>query len=420
MATKHLECELLPKAGEMESTLKSKNVPKEYAAHLSKQGFDLVGVLGSGLCGSVYLAEQRSLNRKVAVKFFDSAFVQSDQSMQKRFIRESKLLARFQHPNIPYVLTEGEVQTDHGTAPYFVMEHVHGTTLRDFLKDKGRLEQRLAIDISIQLLDALGYAHAHKIVHRDVKPSNVMIDSRHRCFLIDFSIGVSFESIPGGTRATTRGEMLGTPPYTSPEQITDASSVDGRTDIYSVGVMLVEMLSGKAETTNIGRALSGFPRGLVETLEKACASDLLTRPKSADDFIRTIGGRFQASASTLSPALAMCVNLKCPDANWSSRGFYRGPRTIKDSTGSYCTSCGDSLLYTCKNCGSPISETPYCGNCGAEGYKLPECMQCGSWLTKEYMDTLGEGGCFKCRTKKPPAFPRAARTVPPDDDDLPF
>ncbi|MBI2355122.1 MAG: protein kinase [Deltaproteobacteria bacterium] len=88
-------------------------------------------VLGQGLCGSVYSATQASLNRKVAVKFFDSAFVRQDEAMLKRFVREAKLLARFQHQGFPYVLTEGIVQAEHGKAPYFVMEHIEGHTLRE-------------------------------------------------------------------------------------------------------------------------------------------------------------------------------------------------------------------------------------------------------------------------------------------------
>jgi eukaryotic-like serine/threonine-protein kinase len=394
-------------------------LPPEYVSHLKRQGFALTQVLGSGLCGSVYLAEQQSLNRKVAVKFFDSAFVRSDAAMQKRFVREAKLLARFQHPNIPFVLTEGVLQAKFGAVPYFVMEYVHGSTLRDLLREKGTLDQRTSVDIAAQVLDALTYAHAHQIVHRDVKPANVMIDSRQRCFLIDFSIGVSFEHQPGVTRATVQGEILGSPPYTSPEQMRDASSVDGRTDVYSVGVMLVEMLSGRADITNISRALAALPRNLVDSIERACVTDISLRHKTADDFLRSIGGRHQLTPPTLSPALALCANTKCSGANWSSRGYYRGPRLIQDSTGSYCTSCGSSLLYHCRNCGVPIADTHFCGNCGTEIYKIPECKVCGSWLTLKFMDSMGATGCSKCKGKKKNASPSAA-PASTFDDDIPF
>lgn len=400
--------------------MKKPELPQEYVSHLGRQGFVLTHVLGSGLCGSVYLAEQPTLHRRVAVKFFDSAFVRSDQAMHKRFIREAKLLARFQHPNIPYVLTEGVVNAAHGEAPYFVMEYVNGTTLRDLLTEKGKLDLPSAVDVAIQVLDALSYAHINQIVHRDVKPSNVMVDSRNRCFLIDFSIGVSFDSQPGGTRATTRGEFLGSPPYASPEQMLDAGSVDGRSDIYSVGVMLIELLTGKPETANIGKTLASFPRSLIDAVERAFASLPSERHKTAEDFIRAIGNRNYTASAPLSPALAICSNLKCPEANWSSRGYYRGPRVIKDSTGSFCTSCGGSLAYLCKNCGGPISETPYCGSCGAENFRVPECKACSSWLTKEYMDSMGEYGCSKCKDKKPRLGRSTPKPATASDDDIPF
>ncbi|NML44096.1 protein kinase [Ramlibacter sp. G-1-2-2] len=398
-------------------------LPREYVQHLARQGFDLIEVLGHGLSGSVYAADQRSLHRKVAVKFFDSAFVRDDAAMQKRFVREAKLLARFQHPNIPYVLTEGVLVAEHGQTPYMVMEYVHGHTLQKVLQEKKTLELRAAVDVAVQVLDALGYAHASQIVHRDVKPSNIMIDARDRCFLIDFSIGVSFSPTQKGvTRATTKGEMLGSPPYASPEQLLDAASVDARSDLFGVGVMLVEMLTGSRDLTNLARTLSTFPRELVAAIEKACATDPNGRHSGADDFIRAIGRKHHSLPRTLAPALALCTNTKCPDANWTSRGFYRGPRVIRDSTSSYCTSCGKSLTYLCRNCGSSVGETPYCGGCGAEVFNIPECKTCGSWLTRDYMDSMGAAGCLKCKDKpRPPRLtPSPSSGFDDMDDDIPF
>lgn len=393
-------------------------IPPEYVTHLGRQGFVLQSVLGRGLSGSVFLAEQRSLSRKVAVKFFDSAFVRNDSAMHKRFIREAKLLARFQHPNIPFVLTEGEVVAAHGPAPYYVMEYVQGKTLRDVIAEKGKLEPREAIDIAVQILNALAYAHARKIIHRDVKPANIMVDERQRCFLIDFSIGVSFESAAGVTRATKTGEILGSPPYTSPEQLRDAGSVDGRTDIYGAGMILVEMLTGRTDLVNIGRALSATQRNIVECIERACATDLAKRFGSAEDFARSIGGGRKYVMPALSPSLAICVNHKCADADWTERGYYRGPRVIEQSTGSYCTSCGSALLYRCRNCDEPIAEkTPFCGYCGAEIFHVPRCKVCGSWLLVGDMDSLGEKGCAKCGGKK---LGGKSSSIVELDDDIPF
>jgi eukaryotic-like serine/threonine-protein kinase len=315
--------------------------------------------------------------------------------MQKRFVREAKLLAKFQHPNLPYVLTEGVVQAEFGKAPYFVMEYIQGESLQEVLRKEQHLEPHVAVGYAMQVLDALGYAHSNKIVHRDVKPANIMIDGRGRCFLIDFSIGVSFDAKPGLTRATTFGAVLGTTAYMPPEQLEDASKVDGRADLYSMGVVLLEMLSGKSDRGNIARSLAKFPRGLVAAVEKACAANPEDRFKNADEFMRAIGGS-RPQQAPLTPSLAICTNLKCSGANWSSRGYYRGPRVVESATDSHCTNCGDHLVYQCKGCGAPITNNAFCGSCGSEILLVPECKLCSSWLTREYMDTMGADGCRKC------------------------
>jgi serine/threonine protein kinase len=395
--------------------LPSVELPGEYANHLERQGFMLSHLLGQGLSGSVYLAIQPSLNRKVAVKFFDSAFVRGDAAMRKRFSREAKILARFQHRGLPYVLTEGIVQAKGWEAPYFVMEYIEGQTLRELLQRGERFDQRFAIDYATQILDALGYAHSHKIVHRDIKPGNVMIDQRGRCFLIDFSIGVSFQSEPGLTRATKSGDQLGTVAYSSPEQLQDPSSVDSRADIYSMGIVLLEMLTGYSEHTNISGALSGFPRSLAIAIQTACSANPKDRYNTAEDFIRALDGGRQWRTQSLSPALAICTNTKCPGADWSQRGFYRGPNVIAETTDSFCTVCGGQLVYQCPSCGIQVTNTPYCGNCGAQIYRVPECQKCRSWLTREYMDSGGANGCMKC-SKKTPASPPFSDF----SDDIPF
>lgn len=196
--------------------------------------------------------------------------------------------------------------------------------------------------------------------------------------------------------------------------------VDGRSDIYSVGVMLIELLTGKPETANFAKTLANIPRGMIDAIEKACASLPDERHRTAEDFIRAISNRNHTAPPALSPALAICSNLTCSEANWSSRGYYRGPRVIPESTGSFCTSCGGSLAYLCKNCGAPISETPYCGGCGSENFKVPECKVCGSWLTKDYMSSGGQFGCYKCKDKKQPARRVTPQPLLEMDDDIPF
>jgi serine/threonine protein kinase len=411
---------------QLETPLTSNEIPSEYLNHLERQGFVLDAKVGQGASGGVYSALQRSLNRKVAVKFFDSAFIRGDPAMQKRFAREARLLAKFQHPGIPFIITEGSVKSSLGDIPYFVMEFIHGQSLRERLDKEHKLELHTAIEYASQILNALSYAHGHSVIHRDLKPGNIMIDPRGHCFLIDFSIGVSVKHSPGLTRATSLGEQLGTTTYMSPEQIEDSSSVDLQTDLFAMGVVLIEMLTGRADRTNIARSLSSFPRNIIATIEMACAPDLGDRVRTADDFLRSLRGNSRYELPSALPALAICSNLKCPDADWTANGYYRGPNVKQESTDSFCTGCGHQLNYQCLGCGAPTQNTPHCGACGAELFCRPECKTCGSWLTKEFMDDGGVHGCRKCSgtTKATKSSARSSAKVAPSfadmDDDIPF
>lgn len=393
------------------------DLPQEYLQHLSRQGFDLGECLGQGICGSVFAAEQRSLNRPVAVKFFDSAFVREDAGMRKRFSREARILAKFQHPGIPYILTEGEIAAPHGSTPYFVMEFVNGITLHNWIREKGYLDPDTAVEIASQMLDALAYSHARQIIHRDVKPSNIMIDKRQRCFLIDFSIGVNLNDEQGFTRATESGLALGSSAYIAPEQQRSAREVDLRVDLYSLGVVLIEMLTGSTDRTNIPRTLGCAPHGLVQTVERACASRPEDRFQTAEEFLRSLGGTRRAMPPALQPALAICPNTTCSDANWSTNGYCRGPKIIEESTDSFCTSCGERLRYRCDSCGASVTNTPYCGACGQSIFKIPTCVLCGSYLTREFMGKDTAKGCKKCMAKRQPSKTSATGDF---DDEIPF
>ena len=395
----------------------SDDLPPEYLEHLGRRGFVLQRVLGRGGSGSVFLAEQTSLNRNVAIKFFDSAFARDSEVTRKRFSREARLLARFQHPGFPYVITEGSVAASFGDTPYFVMEYVTGTSLKELLKQQGQLPIDVAIAYVCQVLGALEYSHSRGVLHRDLKPANIMVDENSRCFVIDFSIGVSTTGEAGLTRATKTGDYLGTPQYMSPEQLSDASKADSRTDIYSMGVVLFELLSGSPELTNIQKSLAAAPRNIVDAIESACAKNPADRYRTAQEFLRALesGAKVRGPGST--PALAICTNTKCPGADWTERGFYRGPRLANDSVHPFCTHCGKRLAYQCQNCGQPITSTPHCGNCGSETYRVPTCARCSSWLTSAYMDSLGADGCMQCIGK--PAV-KPAPTFDTMDDDIPF
>ncbi len=197
--------------------------------------YRLESKLGSGGMSTVYLARDETLERLVAVKLLHREI--SDQPDQlERFRREARSVAQVSHPNVVAVIDAGE---DSGY-PYIVFEYVSGETLKQRIDRMGRLPLDEAAAYAIEIGRGLSAAHARKLVHRDVKPQNVLIDPEGRAKVTDFGIARSLES----DGLTKTGRVLGTTDYVSPEQAM-GQDVDSRSDIYSLGVLLYEMLTGK-------------------------------------------------------------------------------------------------------------------------------------------------------------------------------
>ena len=198
------------------------------------------GELGRGGMGAVYLAEQPGLGREVAIK----ELIQSaDPVALRRFLREAQVMARTSHPNLVQV-HDMELQ---GNVNYLVLEFVRGRSLRDWIK-KAQLPPPQVFAVMHGVLQALDYAHRHSIVHRDVKPENVLISEDGIVKVADFGIArLTDDSGVGGT-ATKTGTTVGTPQYMSPEQVA-SSKVDGRSDLYSAGIMLYELVAGQPPFT---------------------------------------------------------------------------------------------------------------------------------------------------------------------------
>jgi len=249
-------------------------ITEEYARHLIRQGFELKEKINSGLSGGVYLAYQKSLNRRVAIKFFDSAYAKNDQILLKRFLREPRILAKLQHPGIPYVVTTGEVPTSGGSVPYTILQYIAGETFESVIRNRNTISTDIRVGYIRQILGALSLVHVESVIHRDIKPANLMVLGSGHCFLIDFSIGVSLDAEPGLTRATKTGTHLGSVNYMSPEQKNNMASVDGRSDIYSLGIVLLEMLTGSTDISNIAANLKGYPHSLREAVVTACKHDV--------------------------------------------------------------------------------------------------------------------------------------------------
>jgi eukaryotic-like serine/threonine-protein kinase len=184
---------------------------------------------------TVYLALDQTLERSVAVKVLHAGI--SDQPDQiERFRREARAVAQLSHPNVVAVIDAGE----DGGHPYIVFEHVEGETLKQRIDRLGRLPVDEAAAYAIEIGRGLAAAHARRLVHRDVKPQNVLIDAEGRAKVTDFGIALSLES----DGLTKTGRVLGTTDYVSPEQAM-GQDVDARSDIYSLGILLYEMLTGQ-------------------------------------------------------------------------------------------------------------------------------------------------------------------------------
>jgi eukaryotic-like serine/threonine-protein kinase len=233
--------------------------------------YRLESKLGSGGMSTVYLARDETLERWVAVKVLHREI--SDQPDQlERFRREARAVAQLSHPNVVAVIDAGE----DGGYPYIVFEYVPGETLKARIDSVGRLPLDEAAAYAIEIGRGLAAAHAQKLIHRDVKPQNVLIDAEGRAKVTDFGIARSLES----DGLTKTGRVLGTTDYVSPEQAM-GHDVDPRSDIYSLGVLLYEMLTGeppfKAETV-VGVAMKHVNEPMPDTqAHRSDASAALAR-----------------------------------------------------------------------------------------------------------------------------------------------
>ena len=198
---------------------------------------EIVEMVGQGGMGVVYKAVQKNLGRTVALKVL-SPHLSADPEFVERFTREARALASMSHPNIVGIYDSGI----HDHVPFLVMEYVDGTPLRKMLASK-KLTPAQVLEVIPQICDALHYAHEHGVVHRDIKPENILIDRLGRVKIADF--GLAKLASLDETRITRTGYVMGSPHYMAPEQFAHSGRVDHRADIYSLGVVFYEMLTGE-------------------------------------------------------------------------------------------------------------------------------------------------------------------------------
>jgi serine/threonine protein kinase len=200
----------------------------------------IISELGLGGMAVVYLAEHQLLHNKVAIKVLNQEYVRNA-NIRSRFLAEARKMARMSHPGIVKVTD----LIEDGDTVAFVMEYVDGDTLKEYLERKGKLGDEEIKTIFIQMLDAVGYVHEQNLVHRDIKPSNFMLDKKNKVKLMDFGIAKNTDASSAEYTQTGTGMQMGTPMYMSPEQITETKSVTAQSDIYSLGVVLWQMVMGK-------------------------------------------------------------------------------------------------------------------------------------------------------------------------------
>ncbi|HZU22096.1 MAG TPA: protein kinase, partial [Terriglobales bacterium] len=254
--------------------------------------YEVLAELGRGGMGVVYKAMDTELERLVAIKVMTS-HVADNPEYVSRFDAEARTAAKMQHQNIAVVYARGR----HAGAPYIAMEFVEGTPLDKLINLGAQFSLLLKIDYIIQVCNALHYAHTEwKVVHRDVKPANIMVmKDGHRVKLLDFGIARA-----GLSTATKSGTAIGTTFYMSPQQIRGEKGLDGRSDVFSTGVVLYELITGNVPWTGesdfqvlakivnepfppLANYLQSYPPGLDRILGRALAKDLTSRYQTAEE-----------------------------------------------------------------------------------------------------------------------------------------
>ena len=262
--------------------------------------YRVIRELGEGGMGTVFLVEHLHLGSRHALKVLAGELTMK-RSMRERFLREGRVMASLQHRNIARVtemVTEGMAG--------LVMDYVEGPNLADWLEENGAQDEATCRAIMEPLLDAVGTAHAQRVVHRDLKPENIILANEgeaYRPVILDFGIAKMLESPEGGPVLTATGAM-GTPGYMAPEQLKNARDADERTDIYALGLVLYELATGRAAFPATGNTFAdmqavvagrkvplppGFPSVLRTSIERASAVSPAARFTTCREFSEHLG-----------------------------------------------------------------------------------------------------------------------------------
>ena len=281
--------------------------------------FRILRELTGGGMSRVFLAEELALEREVVVKVLAPHLVDDD--TVRRFNHEVMQTARLQHPTIVSVFHVGALEADDGTkTPFFIMPYVRGESLRSRLQHEGALSVNATLRVMRSLLDALVYAHANGVVHRDIKPGNIYL-SGSNAVLADFGIAKAVAGPRAHSPLTSPGHAVGTPAYMAPEQFLGDDGADHRADLYSVGVVAYKMLAGRLpwsganpadlkarareETISLRSVRADVPAELSALVEQCLAWEPADRPASATEVLRAVEALAHAPVTPTSvPKLA--------------------------------------------------------------------------------------------------------------------
>ncbi len=247
---------------------------------------EILGLIGHGGMSAVFKARQPKLDRVVALKVLPKSLAATP-GFAERFHREGRVLARLSHPSIVAVHDFGES----GGFAYLIMEFVDGVNLRQAMR-AGRFTPDQALKIIPAICDALQFAHTQGVLHRDIKPENILLDASGRVKIADFGIAKILDEKGGDMLLTQSGAKLGTAPYMAPEQIEQPSSVDHRADIYSLGVVFYEMLTGELPLGRFAAPseLSSVGGNIDEIVFRALEKERTRRQQSVDEFKTQVEG----------------------------------------------------------------------------------------------------------------------------------
>jgi predicted Ser/Thr protein kinase len=275
--------------------------------------YKIISELGKGAMGIVYKALDPDINREVAIKLIRFDMVSEDaekDEASRRFIREAQSAGNLDHPNIITIYEVGK----HDNQTFIVMQYVDGESLKEAISSGKRYPPAEVVDLMTCLCDALEFAHQNKIIHRDIKPGNILLDKQGRPYLVDFGVARMEMST-----MTQSGTIVGTPSYMSPEQI-QGVRVDARADIFSLGVIIYEMLTGKRpfegdhittivykimneEPPNIRDMKKDLPEGFDHVIKKALAKDPNQRYRNCKELAADLKSTGEWSERTISSGL---------------------------------------------------------------------------------------------------------------------